>query len=141
MTRPSIPVVAALLFSASLAQGEEASPRAIREDHPGYALYRQYCASCHGVFADGLGPVVPTLRTRPPDLTRLAEKYGRPLPRPALISYIGGTMMVRGHGTTDMPVWGTRIYADLPPTTATEASKRMTMDLIVDYLDALQRSE
>jgi len=45
--------------------------RAIDESHPGYVYYRKYCASCHGVFADGLGPVVPALRSRPPDLAHL----------------------------------------------------------------------
>jgi mono/diheme cytochrome c family protein len=55
-----------ILLLSSVARPQEAQPRAIQEDHPGYPLYRQYCASCHGVFADGLGPVVPFLRSRPP---------------------------------------------------------------------------
>jgi len=129
----------AIVFLVCVAAAQNTASHAIHEDHPGYPLYRQYCASCHGVFADGLGPVVPVLRSRPPDLTRLAFKYGTPLPKPALVSFIGGRDMLRAHGTTDMPVWGIQLEAGLPPTTSTTAGKRMTLGLIVDYLDTIQQ--
>lgn len=130
---------AALTFVSPV--GAEDKSRGVDEGHPGYTLYRQYCASCHGIFADGLGPVVPTLRSRPPDLSRLAEKYGSPLPEAALIRYVEGTDMVRAHGTTDMPVWGKRLYEDVPPSPATQSAKRMTLQLIVDYLVAIQHQD
>jgi hypothetical protein len=133
-------LLGALLAFASPVGAEEGT-RGIDESHPGYPLYRQYCASCHGLFADGLGPVVPALRSRPPDLTRLAEKYGSPLPQAALVRFIGGVDMVRAHGTTDMPVWGERLYEDVPPSPATQPAKRMTLQLVVDYLTAIQRGE
>jgi mono/diheme cytochrome c family protein len=137
--------IAAILLGTALAlappAGAEERSRAIDEAHPGYTFYRQYCASCHGLFADGLGPVVPALRSRPPDLTRLTEKYGAPLPEAALVRYIEGTDMVRAHGTHDMPVWGKRLSEDIPPSPAKQAAKRMTLHLVVDYLGAIQRAD
>jgi hypothetical protein len=113
--------------------------RAIDESHRGFPYYREYCAPCHGLFADGLGPVVPALRSRPPDLSTLSSKYGSPLPVPALIEIIDGRDMVRAHGSVDMPVWGTRLFEALPPTASKEAARRQTMMLVVEYLDAIQR--
>ena len=130
---------AALAFASPV--GAQEKIRGINEGHAGYPLYRQYCASCHGLFADGLGPVVPTLRSRPPDLSRLVEKYGTPLPEAALVRYVEGTDMVRAHGTTDMPVWGKRLYEDVPVSPATQPAKRMTLQLIVDYLVTIQHKD
>jgi mono/diheme cytochrome c family protein len=136
---------AAILLGAALALaspvGAEEKRRTIDESHPGYTFYRQYCASCHGLWADGLGPVVPALRTRPPDLTRLTEKYGSPLPEEALVRYIEGADIVRAHGTNDMPVWGKRLSEDIPPGPAKQPAKRMTLHLVVEYLAAIQRAE
>jgi mono/diheme cytochrome c family protein len=121
-----------------MASAAAAEDRIIREEHPGYPYYRQYCASCHGVFADGLGPVVPALRTRPPDLTRLAEKYGTPLPQAAIRDFIDGEVMVRAHGQTDMPIWGRQLRRELPATPV--PAKKLILNVIVDYLAAIQRA-
>lgn len=112
--------------------------RAIDESHRGYVYFREYCAACHGVFADGLGPVSMALRTPPADLTRLAARYGRPLPKPALIERIDGRNMVGAHGRMDMPVWGTRLHDTIPPNPSRETARRQTILLIVEYLDAIQ---
>jgi len=112
--------------------------RAIDESHPGHVYYRKYCASCHGLFADGLGPVAPALRSRPPDLTHLQSKYGDPLPRAALMNIIAGKDMVRAHGNADMPVWGEAIREDLPPSPGKEPARRQILQLVVDYLEEIQ---
>jgi mono/diheme cytochrome c family protein len=77
----------------------------------GQQLFRRYCASCHGVDASGDGPVAKSLKTPPANLRLLADKYGSPLPGPALAELIDGRKAVRAHGTSDMPVWGERLYA------------------------------
>jgi len=130
---------AACAWLACLAAAAAPPERAIDESHRGYIYYREYCASCHGLFADGLGPVVPALRNRPPDLASLALKYGHPLPKAELIEIIDGRNMVRGHGHSDMPVWGNRMYETVPPNATRESVRRQTMLLIVEYLEAIQR--
>lgn len=42
---------------------------------------------------------------RPPALTRLRNKFGRPLGT-RFVAYVMGNEIPRAHGTSDMPVWG-----------------------------------
>src|SRR5260370_15040962 len=72
----------------------------------GRALYLQYCASCHGRYADGKGPVAPALSTPPANLRLLSERYGNPLPEDQIARFIDGRADVKAHGLRDMPVWG-----------------------------------
>jgi mono/diheme cytochrome c family protein len=76
----------------------------------GRALYLQYCSSCHGLSAQGDGPVARSLSTPPANLQRLAERFGNPLPEDQVARYIDGRAEVKAHGPRDMPVWGTRFY-------------------------------
>lgn len=64
------------------------------------ALYRRYCASCHGIDGRGDGPVAAALDPPPTDLTRSK------LSLPKLMKVIDGRRTVRAHGTATMPVWG-----------------------------------
>ncbi len=107
----------------------------------GAGLYMRYCASCHGVAARGDGPAAAALRTPPADLTRLAERYGQPLPMERLAAFVDGRAAVRAHGSREMPVWGEALYAgDRPDTPAREAARSGTILLILEYLDTQQRS-
>jgi mono/diheme cytochrome c family protein len=76
----------------------------------GHALYLQYCASCHGVTAEGDGPIARSLITPPANLRRLDERFGNPLPEDQVARYIDGRAEVKAHGPRDMPVWGNRFY-------------------------------
>lgn len=131
-------LVSLALPFAALAGDEPA--RTIDEQQPGYAEYRQYCASCHGLFADGKGPVAPVLKTPPADLTRLGERYGMPLPRNKLLPFIDGRDARRAHGTREMPVWGKVLYGDLSSGgREREMAARGTILVILDYLESVQR--
>jgi hypothetical protein len=107
-------------------------------DHPGKAVYEQYCASCHGPAADGNGPVAEEMKISPTDLRKLGQKYGTPIPKPQLREMIDGRNMVRSHGTADMPVWGEDLVRNAPPTTNIQLFKRGTIIVILDYLETLQ---
>jgi hypothetical protein len=67
--------------------------------------YVRYCGACHGEAADGKGPVANLMTPRPPALTRLRSRFGRPLAT-RFVAYVMGDAMPRAHGTSDMPVWG-----------------------------------
>jgi mono/diheme cytochrome c family protein len=108
--------------------------------------YESNCATCHGITAQGDGPMRAFLVRPPSDLTTLARRNGGVFPRSAIADLIDG----RGvpgpgvHGTRDMPVWG-RVYREqaeqatrglpMPP----EWSVRGRIIALVDYLQSLQQ--
>src|ERR1043166_8078653 len=83
MTRPSLlPTAVLILCSATALLAARRLPKEVTE---GRVLYGRYCASCHGLPADGRGPVAPALSHPPSDLRRLGERYGTPLPTAVLL--------------------------------------------------------
>jgi mono/diheme cytochrome c family protein len=106
--------------------------------HAGRESFLRYCSACHGTDGRGGGPIAGVLQPRPTDLTRLHLAYGQPLD-PSLVEYIDGRGMPRAHGTSDMPVWGERLFENLIPSRGREAARSGTIWLIVDYLETLQR--
>jgi hypothetical protein len=102
----------------------------------GSDLYKFYCASCHGQNAKGGGPVAYTLKSEPPDLTRLALRNGGVFPRARVEAIIEGRSdpPLAVHGTREMPVWGP-IFSGLD---ASDAANRTRIGNLVDYLQSLQ---
>ena len=70
------------------------------------ADFMTYCAVCHGRKGVGDGPVAKDLTSQPADLTTLAKKNGGALPEDLIHMVIDGRQEVMGHGTRDMPIWG-----------------------------------
>ncbi len=87
--------------AAQTALGEDAGNAA-----RGRATYNLYCSSCHGKTAKGDGPVAPTLKVAPPDLTLLARANAGIFPTERVIARVDGRDPVAAHGPSDMPVWG-----------------------------------
>lgn len=103
----------------------------------GMAEYQKYCAACHGVNGDGDGLVAGALKVAPTDLTRLQERHGRPLPRQKLMEFIDGRRPLIAHGSREMPVWGERLWENLPSRTP-EMRIRGSILVILDYLESIQ---
>ncbi len=102
----------------------------------GAALFRTYCASCHGIDAHGAGPAADQFRRLPPDLTTFAMRNGGTFPSERLRRIIDGRD-VRSHGDPAMPVWG-----DAFKRTRDNPSDRIIaarVDAIVKYLEAIQK--
>jgi mono/diheme cytochrome c family protein len=72
----------------------------------GASTFKTYCASCHGATARGDGPLADHLRFAPPDLTRIGRRNAGKFPLDKVVRIIDGREAVKGHGGTDMPVWG-----------------------------------
>lgn len=79
-------------------------------DDAGEFEYMNACASCHGVDAQGTGPVSELMNVVVPPLTNLAEANGGVFPMQDIVAIIDGRTDVRAHGS-GMPVWGA-VYQD-----------------------------
>jgi mono/diheme cytochrome c family protein len=69
--------------------------------------FREYCASCHGMDATGDGPVAASLKKKPANLTLLSKNNGCVYPAQDVHDFIDGSKTAAGHGTREMPLWGT----------------------------------
>jgi mono/diheme cytochrome c family protein len=105
----------------------------------GRELYLRYCAACHGIDADGRGPVAEDLKASPPDLRYLGERYGRPLPIGTIARFIDGRQDVAAHGPRDMPVWGRRFYDAWTAHQSGEEDLQTQINEIIRYLNAIQQ--
>jgi mono/diheme cytochrome c family protein len=72
----------------------------------GTKIFRNYCASCHGVNGSGDGPVAPALKTKVPLLTTLALRNHGTFPTARVRRIIAGDEDHAAHGSREMPVWG-----------------------------------
>jgi mono/diheme cytochrome c family protein len=79
--------------------------------------YKENCAVCHGLDGKGYGPVADILTTKPSNLTALAQQNDGVYPFGRVYQVIDGRAQVTGHGTTDMPVWGSHFRVEAVPAT------------------------
>jgi mono/diheme cytochrome c family protein len=114
----------------------KANPAPLIQSIKGPDLYRAYCASCHGVDAKGGGPMTASLKVPPSDLTQIALRNGGMFPMMRVERYISGEELPpRGHGSSDMPVWGP-IFSQV--TTDVDLG-RVRIDNLARYLSSIQQ--
>ncbi len=102
----------------------------------GRDLFEFYCASCHGRDGKGGGPVVPALKSPPPDLTAIAQRNGGTFPRARVESLVigDGDKLVAAHGSKEMPVWGP-IFRGLDPS---DLQSKVRIANIIDHIESMQ---
>jgi len=105
----------------------------------GRESYLQYCAACHGADARGSGPVGPSLKTAPADLTGIAQRREGKFPESEIANLIDGRSMPAVHGTREMPVWGRRFSAALGGGEVGEEGVRGQLLILLEYLRSVQR--
>ena len=96
------------------------------------ALYRRYCASCHGLAGRGDGPAADALSPRPTDLTAAT------LDLPELMKVIDGRRTVRAHGSAAMPVWGQVFEESLPDDGRTHRQALRQVQAVAEYVQSLR---
>ena len=99
--------------------------------------FRVYCSSCHGETAKGDGPMAEHLRTKPADLTRLAQRNDGRFPSDAVYAAIDGREKVRGHGPGSMPVWGLSLQTSGLAADQEQEVREKLLDLVA-YLESIQ---
>ena len=124
-----------LIGAALFAQEIKKVPVQPTPPNSGQAMFREYCAVCHGVAAKGDGPAAEALKKRPADLTQLARKNNGEFPEVRVMNFITGADEVAAHGNRDMPVWGA-LFRSLDPNA--QALVQLRVANLKDYLMSLQ---
>jgi mono/diheme cytochrome c family protein len=129
-----------LLLCACLLGGATSVPAADFTTWTGAELYKHYCASCHGKSGAGDGPVAPSLRAAPPDLTRIAQRHGGRFPDDWVYRVIDGREYLVTHGPRDMPVWGQELWREQGAEVSAGLKTEAAIERLVDWLKSMQRS-
>jgi mono/diheme cytochrome c family protein len=104
----------------------------------GADLFHAYCASCHGTDAKGGGPMAPSLKVAPADLTRISARNGGVFPKMRMERIISGEEQpALGHGSIAMPVWGP-IFSKV--TTDVDLGL-VRIDNLARYLNSIQQTK
>lgn len=108
----------------------------------GKQLYGEACAVCHGSDGKGGGEFAQDLKVAPPNLTVLLKNNpGEVYPFAKVYQTIDGRSGTRGHGSTDMPIWGDVFSRDATGGTqpfSAELLARARMVALVDYIESIQ---
>lgn len=134
VSRTTLLAAAALCAGTALC-GEPATQAPV-EEYSGIALFRTYCASCHGLEAKGDGQLAQHLRMKPSDLTQIAKRNDGAFPAEKVHRIVDGRTPVRGHGGGDMPVWGDAFKQSHEG--KDEASIKAKIQALVEYLESVQ---
>jgi mono/diheme cytochrome c family protein len=104
---------------------------------PGKAMYKEYCAACHGPDAKGHGPVALMLKVPPADLTTLANRHSGKFPYEYVSGILRfGTGATILHGSAEMPTWGP-IFSYLDKNNERIVEQRIKN--LCDYLASIQQ--
>ena len=107
----------------------------------GENLYLDYCATCHGLDADGQGPMAPAMSLQPTNLTLLEAVNNGTFPTKRVVMRIDGREPLISHGSP-MPVFGDFFEGDDTAIKAETGQPIMTSQPVVDlvaYLRTLQQ--
>jgi len=127
----------AVVMSASVGVGAvEEETADVARTGMGEIVFKGYCRSCHGSEAKGDGPVSEYLNVKPANLTAISERNDGEFPFDKVFKAIEGGKPVRGHGNSEMPVWGDALKKIRDGQTEEEVREKIT-DL-VHYLWSIQ---
>ena len=104
----------------------------------GVSIFQSYCAPCHGLDGRGNGPVSVALRSRVPDLTRLAQRNSGVFPALHVRRSIlfGGDELIPAHGSKTMPIWGP-VFHEID---FDRDLGYVKLENITNYLESIQRN-
>lgn len=118
-----------------------ALPAVAQDAAIGGQVFRDHCATCHGLSGRGDGPMTSILTIDPPDLTLLAQGNGGVFPLDTTVRRIDGRDEVMAHGGP-MPVFGLILGGDSGVIDAPDGTPVFTTQAVVDiaaWLETIQR--
>lgn len=111
----------------------------------GEAEYKSSCAACHGADGKGGGEFTEFLKGGAPSLRVLSKNNGGVFPYNRVYKIIDGRAPVKGHGSSEMPIWGNQYTAESIKTHGKFFGEYYAEDAInarilslIDYLHKLQ---
>ena len=104
----------------------------------GKPAFEQNCATCHGADAKGGGVASNLLTVKPSDLTMISKKNDGTFPFWRVYNVIDGREDVKGHGSREMPIWGTEFRAQAGPSPLAQSQVRGRILELVYYLQSIQ---
>lgn len=131
--RVKIPLILVLAGISGIAAADEAP------DMTGSQLYQEFCAMCHGADAHGSNPGEQAVQAKVPDLTLLSAHNRGVFPAEEVHRIIDGRSVRSGHGTRQMPVWGSEFYGFEGEDATRRARVAHLIDQLVEYLRTVQR--
>ena len=133
---PAVSCLSVLLAGITIASAPPATA-----DETGEREYLSACASCHGVDANGTGPMGDFLTIVVPPLNNLSEANGGEFPMQQVIEAIDGRADIRGHGS-GMPVWGAVFRDPLAANVTGQSQEFLIRGRILSlayYLESIQK--
>jgi mono/diheme cytochrome c family protein len=126
--------LAAIVVSAAAQTGNQ---QPVIRSVDGAGIFRNYCASCHGLDGRGNGPVSKALKRKIPDLTRLSQRNDSAFPAIHVRNTImfGGDDLLPAHGSKEMPMWGP-IFHEIE---FDHDLGNVRLENITKYLESIQR--
>jgi mono/diheme cytochrome c family protein len=116
-------------------QGQQKEPVRRENATSGKKIFVNYCASCHGVEGKGNGPAAVALKPAPTDLTTLAKANEGKYPAGFVSAVLKFGRNPAAHGSSDMPVWGSR-FKMIDPNQ--DPTGQQHADDVVAYIGSLQ---
>jgi len=117
------------------AKSQQHDPGRLIQSLNGADIYRAHCATCHGLAGKGDGPVAPALNATMPDLSTIAQRSGGVFPVERVRKIISGDELILGHGSREMPIWGSIFHQIQQDRDFGE----IRLQSITDYLKSIQK--
>lgn len=115
-------------------------PAGAQDAQAGAELFRNHCATCHGMSATGDGPMAGVMLIRPTNLTQLQAGNGGVFPTERVVTRIDGRDPLVSHGSP-MPVYGFFFEGEDAAIKTPSGQPILTSQPIVDllaYLESVQ---
>jgi mono/diheme cytochrome c family protein len=141
MTKRTIVMAATFMLALAGATDAQDKPKVVMATPPyvaptdAPAMFREYCAACHGSEGRGNGPAAAALKTVPADLTRINARNGGKFPTVKVRRYIEGLDQISAHGSRDMPVWGQVLQG----VSGSPAGVQLRVEALTKYLESIQK--
>ena len=133
----AIAVAAGSSFAAEATSGTPSREQVALQ--VGKQQYLKYCATCHGPNGTGDGVAAHLFKSKPTDLTTLAERNGGTFPMNELLNIVKGNAPIAAHGTREMPVWGEILGRPLDTSMNQQAVDNAEILVIGHYLESIQK--
>jgi mono/diheme cytochrome c family protein len=115
-------------------------------DDIGKREYNNNCAACHGTTGKGDGAYAGIINTAIPDITALQKNNNGVFPYDRVYEVIDGRAELKGHGSRDMPIWGSEYsekaaeyYSDYLQPYNAEGFVRGRILALINYIYSLQK--